>query len=913
MRIKGEILHGCALCAILLSGFSASAALAQESGSDTATGTTTDDTIVVVGIRGSVEAAADHKRTSKQIVDSIVAEDVGKLPDNNVPEALSRVTGVQIDRARGSGQGVTIRGLSEIQTTINGNQTNLGDGRSMNLADIPAELLKQVDVYKTRTADQVEGGIAGTVNVQLRRPMDMKKGWTVAGSMRGSYDNQSEKISPYASLLVANRFETGIGEIGFLVNGSWTRTNYFENFIDSESPNVVCCEGNPSSPFYNVPAGFEQTVIPYRAQYGVEQGRTTRPSINAVLQWKASDTLDFVLEGGYIGSRENRAYDRTYILTREGGSRFSNMQLMPDGKTIRSMTVSNPNGLPAGIDGQYTRLHSNLYTSNLEAHWRGEKAQINVSAQFNKSDEGYYFVEQILRPRGLTSATIDFASDQYGGGIPAFRFDGIDLTDVSTYGVDRFQDNKGGSNNKEFITQADITLQLSDQGFLRSFQSGLRYNTRKTNRYYGYRDGFPRVGGQPAPFSMFPGAGSAELVGPNFSGVDSLSWYRVPGSVVMDKIADIRSFIQVNDPRNAARWSSEFPPSDRGQTFDSSENNFSMFGQFNYGFDIGIPVEGTFGLRYVNTWGTSTSYNYRPGDESNNFQDIVEVSPGRGNYTDLLPSFTTMLRFDPRTQLRMSFTTNVQRSSFYDMRPFFFAETRATPPVIFAGNPDLKAQRERAFDISAEHYFGRGGQISLAGYYKKATGFLYYSREAVSDLGRYGLPGQSGFVEQMRNAGDGTFFGVEGTVQSFFDFLPGFWRNFGASLNASHIIKARVEYPYEEDFPGAFDSPNTSKWTANAALYYDTPKFSTRVAMNYRSAYRIEVWTDNPAYSPYQDNTFRLDAAMNYTPVEWLTLSLEGSNLLNNNAYRYFGRENLLPKGVRTLARTVQASARFRF
>ena len=91
---------------------------------------------------------------------------------------------VQIDRARGQGQTVTIRGLSEIQTTINGNQTNLGENRSLNLADIPAELLKSVDVYKTRTADQVEGGIAGTVNVELRRPLDLKKGLTLAGSVR---------------------------------------------------------------------------------------------------------------------------------------------------------------------------------------------------------------------------------------------------------------------------------------------------------------------------------------------------------------------------------------------------------------------------------------------------------------------------------------------------------------------------------------------------------------------------------------------------------------------------------------------------------------------------------------------------------------------------------------------------------
>ena len=272
MRIRSAVLCSVACGAMVLGCLPMNAA-AQEVGDVSGDAETPDDaTIVVVGIRGSVEAANDTKRKSKQIVDSVVAEDVGKLPDNNVPDALSRVTGVQIDRERGQGQGVTIRGLSEIQTTINGNQTNLGDGRSLNLADIPAELLKQVDVYKTRTADQVEGGIAGTVNVELRRPMDLNRGWTIAGSARGVYDDISKKTSPYGSLLVANRMNAGDGEIGFLINASWTKNFYKENYIESESPFDTTIDGST-------------VVIPYRAQYGLEEGHVTRPSINAVLQW----------------------------------------------------------------------------------------------------------------------------------------------------------------------------------------------------------------------------------------------------------------------------------------------------------------------------------------------------------------------------------------------------------------------------------------------------------------------------------------------------------------------------------------------------------------------------------------------------------------------------------------------------
>ncbi|QDK33182.1 TonB-dependent receptor [Sphingomonas sp. IC081] len=856
--------------------------------------------IVVTGVRGAVVAATDTKKKSKQIVDSVVAEDAGKLPDNNVVDALARVTGVQIDRARGQGQGLTIRGLAEVQTTVNGNNTNLGDGRSLNLADIPAELLKQVDVYKTRTADQVEGGIAGTVNVELRRPFDLKKGLTVAGSIRGSYDDISEKVSPYGSLLVADRFDTGIGEIGFLVNASWTKTNYRENYIESESP-------------YERTLGDGSTVvIPYRANYGIEQGNVKRPSINAVLQWRANDKLDFVLEGGYLGSREKRSVERLYLQDMNGNGTLSNVVLMPDGRTVKSATITNANGLPAGIDSQFNSIHSNLYTSNLEAHYNSGIMHLNLSAQYNWSNEGNYFVETIIRPGTLTSANIDFASDIYSKGAPQISFNGVDLSDISKYVVERFQDNQGGSKNKEFSAQADLTLDVMPDGLLRSLQVGARFNQRKASRYYGYRDGYPKVNGAYAPLSTFPGFDSASMVGPDIGGSTS-EWYRIPGSVVLSNIASIRDYIQQYDATTGSNFATVYPSSDRGQTFSSNERNFAAYAQLNYAFDVGnIPVDGIAGVRYTNTWGNSTSFSYRPSSTGT----IIEEAPGRGNYFDLLPSFSAIVHFTPKTQLRMSYTTNVQRPGFYDTRPFYTYDVAGTSAVVYAGNPQLKAQREHAYDVSAEYYFGRGGQISLAGYYKKATGFLYYSREeaTLAQLQAYGITNvTSGYIEQQRNAGDGRFIGMEGTVQSFFDFLPGVLKNFGASLNASHIFKARIEYPYPEDFPGAFDSPNTSKWTANAALFYDTPQFSARVAYNYRSSYRMGIWTNNPEYSPYQGSTSKLDAAINYTPVAFMTLSLEASNILGNDVYRYHGSQELLPLGVRTLARTVQGSVRFRF
>jgi iron complex outermembrane receptor protein len=137
------------------------------------------DDIVVTGVRASIVGALNRRRESTQIVDSIVAEDVGKLPDNNVVEALQRVTGIQVtNRASGEAAGIQIRGLPDALTTLNGRNIFTSSGQSFSLQDISANLIKRVDVFKTRSADQIETGLAGQVDVVTRRPFDFDKSLT---------------------------------------------------------------------------------------------------------------------------------------------------------------------------------------------------------------------------------------------------------------------------------------------------------------------------------------------------------------------------------------------------------------------------------------------------------------------------------------------------------------------------------------------------------------------------------------------------------------------------------------------------------------------------------------------------------------------------------------------------------------
>jgi TonB-dependent receptor len=184
-----------------------------------------DDAIIVTGIRQSLANSQNIKRRSDTVVDAITAEDIGALPDRSVTEALQRVPGVAINRFSGSndpdhfsveGSGVVIRGLNFVRSEFNGRDTfSANAGRSLGFADVPSELLGSVEVYKNVTAEMIEGGLAGTVNLNTRLPFD-NKGFHLGFSAEANYSDFVKEVTPTASVLFSNTWDTGIGTFGLL-------------------------------------------------------------------------------------------------------------------------------------------------------------------------------------------------------------------------------------------------------------------------------------------------------------------------------------------------------------------------------------------------------------------------------------------------------------------------------------------------------------------------------------------------------------------------------------------------------------------------------------------------------------------------------------------------------------------------
>lgn len=318
-RLALGTVSGLALCLGL-----GAPALAQESGESPAEETpggtpqAVDDAesvIVVSGFRASLESAQNIKREADTFVDVITAEDIGALADRSVAEALQRVPGVNIsrfeqrddpDRFSVEGSGVIIRGLPYVRSELNGRDIfSANGGRALSFNDISPELLGRVEVFKNLTADMIEGGIAGTVNLVTRKPLD-NPGFKLAGTVEANYGDLAEEWSPGFSVLASNTFDTGIGrfgiQFGYAQQELVTRTDasqVTDPCYRAESLEAGCLRVRPvGSGGYSGGEAFDESNFPPAGSVIVPKGagvRTTdltrdRRAYSGVAQWESNDS-----------------------------------------------------------------------------------------------------------------------------------------------------------------------------------------------------------------------------------------------------------------------------------------------------------------------------------------------------------------------------------------------------------------------------------------------------------------------------------------------------------------------------------------------------------------------------------------------------------------------------------------------
>ncbi|BBD03057.1 MULTISPECIES: TonB-dependent receptor [Sphingobium] len=901
MPRRAALLAGISIASIALG----TAAHAQDNAAPQAAAADEGD-IVVTGVRASLSSAQALKRNSDVIVDSIVAEDIGKLPDRNVAEALQRITGIQIERSYGEGSAVAIRGLSQVRTEINGRDVfTANGGRTLSLEDVPSELLAGVDVYKNPSADLIEGGIGGLINLRTRKPFDFD-GFKASASASVNYYDLYGKSKPQANLLLSDRWDTGIGEIGILVDLAYQKTAFRQDQISSQPffllDQSVNAQGQPNNATdYATAQGLgrlgKPTYLPHGVGIGQYLGDRRRIGADVAVQWKPSDTLLVTAE--YVrsdykfqyGDYSFFAYTGNNPITPDYGTPFT----FDDAGNFRSGTFAN---VPIDSNTSLERRKSVTNDFSLNLKW-------NPTSNLTVTADGQYIRGTTSGQRSIVilHSNAERLHQVVGNGVPTMEIlpdnnpanGNGSVTDIANYAPlgGGYLDHIEHSVGKEYAGRLDAEYRF-DAGILRSLSAGLRYTDRSavtdssTYAYYGTS----ALANDLYEVRKFRG----DLYR-GFQGVPQGAVF-FDRNLVLDYDATRQALAPYVDPsqRDALLNGVSYVPSDRNT---QGEKTYTAYGVAKFDFaDAGFPLDGNIGVRVIKTKVSTDGFSVQtpqiqlPSGPANGPISYVPISVN-SSYTKALPSINLRYHFTDQLQLRLAASKGLTRPDFSQLNPninIVELNPGSNIRTSSSGNPYLKPLEATQFDASLEWYFSRTGSLYAAGFYKKVDGFI--ANIATDETYDFGNGPFTVSVSRPLNGDNGKIKGVEVGGNTFFDFLPGIWSGFGVQANFTYV-DSKAPSPAATDNEGnALIVPleKLSKYSYNLMGFYDKGPISARVAYNWRSKYVVTTRGNGSGELPiFNAARGQVDASLTYTVNENFALTVDGVNLTDTENKTYYG------------------------
>jgi len=895
-----------------------------------------ESNIVVTGLRRSLQSAQTIKRNSDQIVDAIVAEDIGKLPDIAVSDTAARIPGIQVLRERGEAGTVLLRGLdrSFYTTTYNGREIFTAETRSVALQDFPAGGISAIEAFKTSTANLVEPGLSGLINVRSRRPFDFT-GSEIAGSVWGNYPNQSEEFSPNAQLLLSNRWDTSAGEFGALINFSYTRFQY-QDSIRRHGFFIADLAGGRS---------------PDWPEIRYNQAERSRPSINGALQWRPTPDLEIYVEGLWQGYREN-VTDNMWAQPLWGGASYEN--IVRDGPNIISGTVNGPTACCSstetwGFQGA-TKRRTDTYQFAVGGSYDAGPLRITADVARTMSEFNLR-TESVDYELNTNNYSVDWFTGTPGGSGPTFQVRGIDTSNPAIYNYRGFFEDYATAKGDDWQARLDFEYDTG-LSIIPKIQAGLRFVDRDASNtggsfYWNQR-------GRNIPFSAVPL--DYQLFHSAFRGDNNrpapLTWLAPTFGSVWDNLTELRQF-NINLSGNG---SVNGPPDDPARAFNINERTYAAYGQVNYEFQLGgeTTVDGAIGLRAVRTReDIRGTFFAATGPEPIAFEQ---------EYTDWLPNASMRIRFSRQLQIRLSATQTRTRPTFQQLNPALSLDPppgcpAAQPGCIrqgSGGNPFLTPLDSNNYDASLEYYFSPTGFASVAVFRRDMKGFIANRAYQFPDPDETtGLPL---IIRGPVNTRSARIQGFEAQLSTFFDFggMPDWLRRFGVQANVTYIdaeadfslfcapgqlgcASASSVTQVPLDFTNAtvqrLTIPDVSKWTYNLVGMYEGGGLTLRLAYNRRSGFpEGDLSERDPRAEPGQTSytlqgrghsVSRLDWSSSYAVNEHLTVFFDWTNILGDPfksdivRVNYLGGQptstEIFPMVVRFEESVVTGGIRFRF
>jgi len=825
--------------------------------------------VTVTGIRASRQQSLSKKRDADSVMDVVSAEDIGKLPDKNVADAVQRVPGVNISSGSGGEGGfsendrVSIRGTnpSLTQTTVNGHSIATGDwyigdqqnavGRSVSFTLLPSEIVSSVEVQKSSQADYIEGGTVGNVNIVTRAPLDFKKPLTVEATVQGLYADLPKTTDPQFNGLInwKNEEKTAGALFQLFSESRHERRDGQELFLLGSStidPNSPAALAHPDLANVNYPSQIGSSAF---TQTSKREGGLFD------LQFKPNRDLSLDFNGFYShfnGTNFDTNFMASPLNEIQGGN-------IPSSYTVRNNTLvaaSFPN-VDYASTGAFPGVRDSIYRPNASS----SSGYLDLDSKLRLNDT-LTLTGKVGYTRGTGETPHDYGYEAYLINSPlTYQMNGTGSpANVSFPGVDTGNFNNpanvinGGSwsqsvkvTDSEAYGQLDALLTLNE-GVIESAKFGLRYAEHKRTAYGVNYNCSPVIGDPCASFDSVPM--------PAWNGTTSPANF----GAGIGAGAGFLSHFWVLDPNNIAAWESQYNNISTGPNYQGNfkvtEKDSAIYGMVNL---AGDHWRGNVGLRLVNTNQSSSSYNL---DANNNFLP-VSVSH---DYVNVLPSAN--FKFDLTKDLvaRVATSETMSRADYSALSPA--VQLNNLDLTGSGGNADLKPIRSINYDATLEWYFAPQSILSAGVFYMN-------------------MPSYVAFGYNTRHL-------LDTTTNNYADFVV------TSPFNISANNKG-LELAWQQSFGGGFGGllnttyadghdgsgqqlVGSSKNTANAEVYYENNVFSARLAYTYRSSFLVGLANVTPQYAA---GLGTLAASVNYKINDNFTITFDGLNL-NNPIIKYY-------------------------
>jgi iron complex outermembrane receptor protein len=853
------------------------------------------DEIVVTGIRTSTEESIAAKRKSTEIIEVVTAEDIGKMPDKNVADSLARLPGITTSSA-GANEGgfdendrVSMRGTnpSLTQTLINGHNVAAGDwfvldqtgtvGRSVSYTLLPSEIVSQVVVQKSSSASLVEGGVAGSVDIITRKPLDFAKDFTLQASAGAVYaDLPSKTDGQYSALADWKNSQNNFGVMLQLFSETrHLRRDGIEVLgYDTIAPGSKVALQDPNLSGVQYPTDIGAAYF--------TQERERNGGL-ADVEFKPADNLTFDLS--YFASKmiasnvnDNYLLWSTHFVD-SGAGQAPNPGYAVQNNTLTAATFAPVAGTAYGVYDQISRPDEQATANfvNLDTTWAATDALSFLGQVGYSWGDGKTPTQNVSETNPGVGTGASYQLNGVGSG-PSFGLGNTNNTTPTPGGVPVafswiFGDQDIDVKDTEEWAKIDSDFKVNDASWT-DLKFGVRYEKHDRTSAGVIGQG-PTSAGEstsayPSSYSNYPS--NFNTFGAN---IPSNIWLWTPA-----QLAAYDSPANVNrNPATRLDWNS---------MFEVYEKDTAAYVQADF---KGENWAANVGFRYVHTVEDVVTYTgvsaQTPGSQYSDFGTFIGV-PTCNSYNDYLPSANLKIDVTPDLVARFAAAETMTRADYSALAGF----TTLAPPGAAgeigsgsSGNPNLKPIVSNNFDAGLEWYFAKSSLLSATLFYMDLKNYVSYGSETRSYITYSSQFPNGTLVPYLLTQPVNAQGRVEGTEIAY---QQAFTENFGFIGNYTYADGKQTSLVTTGDDRLV----GTSKNTYNATGYFENKHFSARVAYNYRSSFYSGL-DRNTAFTQYNIGT--LSASLGYTVNDMWSITLDGMNL-NNPTLKYYALNETQPR-----------------